>query len=149
MGLKKIFWPYFPLGESETTGGSKLLAAWNQVCKQKLNGGMGSFVSQSRMKLLCSNSFINSTTSSISPWSNLSGTTVNQHGQAPPISLLCLEIQMHFQTEGFCMASSQQQPKHQGLQSHDQHGVIAFTKPFFIEHLGKKWNTKVSQQCHP
>jgi hypothetical protein len=37
---------------------------------------------------------------------------------------------MHFQTEGFCMASSQQKPEHQGLQSHDQHGLIAFTKPF-------------------
>jgi hypothetical protein len=73
---------------------------------------------------------------------------LSKHGQAPPISLLCLEIQMHFQTEGFCMVSSQQKPEHQGLQSHDQHGLIAFTKPFSWN-VWKKRNTKVSQQCLP
>jgi hypothetical protein len=30
-----------PLGVSEITGGSKLLAVWNQVCKLMLNGGLG------------------------------------------------------------------------------------------------------------
>jgi hypothetical protein len=48
---------------------------------------------------------------------------------------------MHFQTEGFCMASSQQKPEHQGLQSHDQHGLIAFTKPF----SWNVWNKKEQQ----